>query len=80
MLLQHLFIHSAQVHGRKESCGDWSTFQPPHPDRTPTMLSLGNDEDKTPSEWTTADYRGAADFHGGQLVSTEVVTGDIATP
>lgn len=60
--------------------GDWSTFVPPRPDPTPTYLDHGYDEDKDPASWVSADYAAAADFRGGQLLSTDVLTGDIGTP
>ncbi|MGV0680629.1 MULTISPECIES: NAD(P)-dependent oxidoreductase [Mycobacteriaceae] len=63
-----------------EQIGDWSTFAAPMPDRTPSLLDHGYDESKEPAEWTDADYAAAADFRGGQLLSTDVITGDIATP
>ncbi|KHO24940.1 NAD-dependent epimerase/dehydratase family protein [Mycolicibacterium setense] len=60
--------------------GDWSTFSPPQPDRMPALLDHGYDETKDPAEWTTADYAAAADFRGGELLSSHVVGNDIATP
>ncbi|VEG54965.1 RmlD substrate binding domain-containing protein [Mycolicibacterium aurum] len=58
--------------------GDWSTFWPPRPSRVPSLLDHGYDEAKDPAEWTAADYAAAADFRGGELVSTEADAGDVA--
>ena len=63
-----------------EQIGDWSTFVPPQPDRTPSLLDHGYDEGKEPAAWSASDYAAAADFRGGQLLSTDVETGAIATP
>lgn len=64
-----------------EAIGDWSTFEPPHPSRTPgNLLDLGYDEDKDPTTWTAADYRDVAAFRGGHLLSEDVGTGQVATP
>ncbi|WP_256451460.1 NAD-dependent epimerase/dehydratase family protein [Amycolatopsis sp. CA-230715] len=60
--------------------GDWSTFQPPDPDRVPTVLDHGYDESKPSSEWSTVDYSGAARFRGGELLSADVRRGAVATP
>ncbi|MCV7229502.1 NAD-dependent epimerase/dehydratase family protein [Mycolicibacterium komossense] len=62
-----------------EEIGDWSTFWPPRPDRSPTRVDHGYDETKAPGGWRKADYAGVADFRGGELLSTDVVDGDIAT-
>jgi nucleoside-diphosphate-sugar epimerase len=63
-----------------EAIGDWSTFVPSEPDRTPSLLEHGYDEQKDPAEWTDDDLRQAADFRGGHLLSESMVPGDIATP
>ncbi|MEV3964235.1 NAD(P)-dependent oxidoreductase [Nocardia sp. NPDC050193] len=63
-----------------EAIGDWSTFSPPQPDRTPHRLDHGYDEDKPAQRWNTSDMKGVADFRGGVLHSPEMTTGDIATP
>ena len=60
--------------------GDWSTFEPPEPSRTPSFLDLGFDEDKNPDAWTALDYTEAATHRGGHLLSRDVERGDIATP
>ncbi|MFC4561322.1 NAD-dependent epimerase/dehydratase family protein [Nocardiopsis mangrovi] len=60
--------------------GDWSTFREPAPTRTPSHLDHGYDEGKIPSTWTSLDYSEAAAFRGGRLLTTDVTTGDIATP
>jgi hypothetical protein len=62
-----------------EAIGDWSTFTPPQPDRTPTLLDHGYDEDKDPATWSVHDMRGVADFRGGQLLSPGMTTGDVAS-
>lgn len=63
-----------------EAIGDWSTFWPPRPNRTATLLDHGYDESKHPSEWRGLDYLEAANFRGGELLSQDVTPGDIATP
>ncbi|MDT3438081.1 NAD-dependent epimerase/dehydratase family protein [Pseudofrankia sp. BMG5.37] len=63
-----------------DAIGDWSTFQPPAPDRTPRLLDHGYDETKDPAAWNRADLAAAADFRGGELLSRTVTTGDLATP
>lgn len=63
-----------------EAIGDWSTFWPPRPDRTPTLLDHGYDESKHPSEWAAPDYLEAAGYRGGELLSTDAARGDVATP
>lgn len=60
--------------------GDWSTFEPPAPSRTPRLLDHGYDESKHPSAWSRPDYARAAAFRGGELLTAEVRVGDIATP
>lgn len=61
-----------------EAIGDWSTFTAPEPSRVPRLLDHGYDETKNPAHWSIADYTGAAEFRGGELLSTEV--GSAATP
>ena len=63
-----------------EAIGDWSTFWPPRPDRTPRELDHGYDESLPSTQWTAALYAAAAEFRGGALVSTDVTPGDIGTP
>ncbi|GAA1954798.1 NAD(P)-dependent oxidoreductase [Amycolatopsis minnesotensis] len=63
-----------------EAIGDWSTFRPPNPDRAAKALDHGYDESKPPSDWSTVDYATAARFRGGELLSTDVRRGAIATP
>jgi nucleoside-diphosphate-sugar epimerase len=63
-----------------KALGGWSTFTPPQPTRTPTLLNHGYDESKDSSDWTALDYAEAAAFRGGALLSTDVSTGDITTP
>ena len=63
-----------------ESIGDWSTFWPPRPSRTPTRLEHGYDQDKAPASWGFDDYQQAAQFRGGVLLDEEVPPGDIAHP
>lgn len=60
--------------------GDWSTFEPPTPSRTPTRLEHGYDEDRAPGDWTAEDYRGAAEFRGGILLAEDPEPGAAATP
>lgn len=64
----------------RERIGDWSTFSPPQPSRTPVLLEHGYDESRSWSSWTIADYRGVADFRGGELVSSSAAVGDRVTP
>jgi hypothetical protein len=73
---------SAYFGSREEQAGigDWSTFVPPSPDRTPRLLDHGFDESKEPARWTRDDLAGAADFRGGVLLSQSLPSGDIATP
>jgi hypothetical protein len=61
-----------------EAIGDWTTFWPPRPDRTPSRLDHGYDESKDPAEWTHDHLAGAADFRGGELLSADATTGDLA--
>ncbi|KAA9159314.1 NAD(P)H-binding protein [Amycolatopsis acidicola] len=63
-----------------EAIGDWPTFEVPAPDRTPRYLDHGYDETKDPADWTREDYRQAADFRGGTLLSEDVARGAIGTP
>ncbi|WP_108249363.1 NAD-dependent epimerase/dehydratase family protein [Planctomonas deserti] len=63
-----------------EAIGDWSTFWPPRPDRSPTFLDHGYDESKQQSEWSLDDMRDAAQFRGGRVLSEQMREGDIATP
>jgi nucleoside-diphosphate-sugar epimerase len=63
-----------------EAIGDWATFTPPQPDRTPRLLDHGYDESREPGRWTRADLAGAADFRGGELLSRSVTPGETATP
>ena len=63
-----------------EGIGDWSTFTPPQPERTPAFLDHGYDESKHPSEWTSLDYVEAATFRGGELLTVSAVPGGIRTP
>lgn len=71
------FFGSREAWGR---IGTWDTFWPPRPDRSPSTLELGYDESKPSSEWTVADYRDAAAFRGGHLVTPEAKRGDVSTP
>ncbi|NUS59033.1 MAG: NAD(P)H-binding protein [Streptomycetaceae bacterium] len=66
--------------GAWEAIGDWSTFEAPEPDRTPSFLDHGYDEAKDPQGWTLTDLRGAADFRGGRLLADTFQPGDAATP
>jgi nucleoside-diphosphate-sugar epimerase len=52
-----------------DSIGDWSTFVPPQPSRTPALLDHGYDESKEIEQWTRSDLAQAADFRGGELLS-----------
>lgn len=63
-----------------EAIGNWSTFEPPYPDRTPTYLNHGYDESKDRQAWTALDMTEAADFRGGRLLSAPTKTGDYSTP
>lgn len=63
-----------------EQIGGWDTFWPPRPSHTPTTVDFGFDETKPRGEWGRADYREAADFRGGTLVTTEPSVGDFTTP
>ncbi|MGC5172480.1 NAD-dependent epimerase/dehydratase family protein [Microbacterium sp. DT81.1] len=63
-----------------QQIGDWTTFTPPDPSRTPTPLDHGYDETKSPTSWTALDYLEAAAFRGGELLSVTVVPGDFRTP
>lgn len=59
--------------------GDWSSYVPATPSRTPRLLDHGYDESVPPERWSTPLYRQAAAFRGGALLG-EAATGDIATP
>ncbi|BAJ74953.1 nucleoside-diphosphate-sugar epimerase [Microbacterium testaceum StLB037] len=61
-----------------EAIGDWSTFTVPEPSRVPQLLDHGYDESKPAAAWTADDVAGAADFRGGELLSTDV--GAASTP
>ncbi|WP_207455289.1 NAD-dependent epimerase/dehydratase family protein [Herbiconiux sp. SYSU D00978] len=63
-----------------QAIGDWSTFWPPRPERTPSLLDHGYDESKQQSEWTLNDMADAARFRGGRVLSDRMRVGDIATP
>lgn len=63
-----------------EQIGDWSTFAPPEPSRTPSLLEHGYDESKPSCEWASPDYVEAARFRGGELLSSNPPTGNISTP
>lgn len=63
-----------------EAIGDWSTFTPPEPSRTPVLLDHGYDESVPASRWSAADYRQAAAFRGGELLSDAVVPGAVGAP
>ncbi|WP_201294736.1 MULTISPECIES: hypothetical protein [unclassified Nocardiopsis] len=60
--------------------GDWPTFFPPEPSRSPAYLDHGYDESKPSSRWNALDYGEAAAFRGGELLSSDVRRGDITTP
>ncbi len=60
--------------------GDWDTFWPPRPSVVPRLLELGFDESLAPEQWTVMDYLEAASFRGGEMTSTNVLAGDVATP
>lgn len=62
------------------SIGDWSTFAPPAPSRTPSYLDHGYDEDKPASEWSAIDYLEAATFRGGRLLTEAVTPGLLSAP
>jgi nucleoside-diphosphate-sugar epimerase len=63
-----------------QAIGDWDTFWPSRPSRTPAVLDLGYDESVSPAEWDAALLQGAAAFRGGELLSEEVLMGDASTP
>jgi len=58
--------------------GDWSSFEPPRPSRTPSFLQHGYDEDLAPAAWSRTDYAGAAAFRGGALLTPDVPPGDVS--
>jgi nucleoside-diphosphate-sugar epimerase len=62
------------------SIGDWASFVPPEPSRSPSLLDHGYDEDRSSSRWSRDDYVGVADFRGGEILSEDVRTGDVTTP
>jgi nucleoside-diphosphate-sugar epimerase len=57
--------------------GDWNSFTPPEPSRTPTLLDHGYDESKPSSQWSALDYIEAATFRGGELLTSAVEPGTI---
>ncbi|QHC65672.1 NAD(P)H-binding protein [Rathayibacter sp. VKM Ac-2759] len=63
-----------------DAIGDWSTFWPPRPSRTPVLLDHGYDESVPAAQWDERLLAGAAEFRGGELLSPSVEPGDIATP
>jgi len=63
-----------------ELIGDWVTFAPPRPSRTPRSLDHGYDESKASGEWTRADLADAADFRGGELLSERFEPGRVGGP
>ncbi|WKK70497.1 hypothetical protein Q0F99_11560 [Rathayibacter oskolensis] len=63
-----------------DAIGDWSTFWPPRPSRTPVLLDHGYDESVPAAQWDERLLAGAAGFRGGELLSPAVEPGDIATP
>lgn len=63
-----------------ERIGDWSTFRVPEPSREVSLLDHGYDESTPSSAWAAADYAGVAEFRGGEVVSDDIRTGDIARP
>ena len=65
--------------GEWKRLGDWESFVPPTPSRTPALLDHGYDEAKPSSAWSNVDYVEAAVFRGGDLLS-EATAGDIGTP
>ncbi|MBB2936809.1 nucleoside-diphosphate-sugar epimerase [Amycolatopsis bartoniae] len=60
--------------------GDWTDFAEPSPSRTPAHLDHGYDEDLDPAQWTVRDLAKAAAFRGGELLSENLVPGDVRTP
>ena len=67
-------------HEAWNAIGDWSGFVPPEPSRTPSLLNHGYDEAKPTARWNAADYAEAGAYRGGELLTTDVSTGDIGTP
>ncbi len=65
---------------RWRGIGDWDTFTPPEPSRTPVLLDHGYDETKPPARWDDADYTQAATFRGGQRLGPAARRGDLGTP
>lgn len=63
-----------------EAIGDWTTFEPPQADPTPTYLDHGYDESKEPGAWTALDLAEAADFRGGRFLSTNTRPFDYQAP
>lgn len=61
-----------------EQIGGWDTFWPPRPSRVPTTIEHGYDELKPRSAWDLPDYRDAAAFRGGKLLSTSATKGDLS--
>lgn len=59
-----------KIYSKMERFTDWDTVIP---------IDHGYDETKPESELTLADMRGAAKFRGGELLSTEMTTGDWRT-
>lgn len=60
--------------------GDWASFVPPEPSRTPMLLDHGYDEDRPSSTWSRDDYVGVAAYRGGEILSDDVQTGDVTIP
>lgn len=63
-----------------KAIGNWSKFEVPEPSREPSYLDHGYDESVPHTEWSVREYRQAAEFRGGTLLTQDVTTGDIATP
>lgn len=49
---------------------DWDSFDFEQPSRTPGLLDHGYDETHAPDNWTIDDLKAAAEFRGGQCLST----------
>ncbi|MFG6403096.1 NAD-dependent epimerase/dehydratase family protein [Microbacterium sp. P04] len=63
-----------------EAIGDWDTFWPSRPSRTPTLLDHGYDETIASAQWGAGVYRDVAMHRGGELLSEDPIVGEIAAP
>ena len=72
------FFGSREEHSRIKSWDEG--YQLYVPSRSPSFLDHGYDETKPTWELTLSDMQGAAEFRGGECLSTSMTRGDVFTP